>query len=57
LRRGDIEALKNQINKIVSALEDEKLVDSLKGVFTLTVDVERQIQNTKKFIDAILKVL
>jgi len=57
LRRGDIEALKDQINKIVSALEDEKLVDSLKGVFTLTVDVERQIQNTKKFIDAILKGL
>ena len=57
LRRGDTEALKNQVNKILSALEDENLMNSLKGVFTLTVDVKRQIRNTKKFIDAILKDL
>lgn len=53
LRRGDLKTLKQQINKIVLALEDENLVDSLKGVFTLTVDVERRIRNTKKFIENI----
>jgi len=57
MRRGNIEALKNQINNVVSALEDKKLVDSLKGVFTLTVDVEKQIENAKKFIDAISRRL
>jgi len=55
LRRGNIEALKDQVNKIISSLEDENLVDSLKGVFTLTSDVKRQIQNTRKFIEAVLK--
>jgi len=57
LRRGRTEAVKDQVNKIIEALEDKNLVDSLKGVFTLTVDVERQIESTRKFIDAILKNL
>jgi hypothetical protein len=33
------------------------LVDSLKGVFTLTVNAERQIESAKKFINSILKNL
>ena len=57
LRRGNIEALKGQIKRIIAALRDKKLVDSLKGVFTLTVDVERQIEGAKKLIDSILENL
>lgn len=53
LRRGYIDALKDQIKKTIAALEDKNLVDSLKGVFTLTIDVERQIENNRKFIDVI----
>jgi len=57
LSRGNIAALKGQIKRIVIALEDKTLVDSLKGVFTLTVDVKRQIESARKFINAILKNL
>jgi len=57
LRRGNIETLKEQIKKIIAALEHKNLTDSLKGVFTLTVDVEREIESTRKFVDAILKII
>ena len=57
LNRGDILALKDQVKKIISALGDENLVDSLKGVFTLTVDVERRIQSTRRFIEKIQRRL
>jgi hypothetical protein len=53
-RRGNIEDLKNQVRRIVSMLDDESLVDSLKGVFTLTTDVKKQIKNTKKVIGNVL---
>ena len=55
LRRGDIETLKLQMKKIINTLEDRNLVDSLKGVFILTVDVERQIETTKKLIKNLLE--
>jgi hypothetical protein len=48
LRKGNIKALKDQIKKIVAALEDPNLVDSLKGVFTLSIDVKKQIEGTRK---------
>lgn len=57
LRRGDAETLKNQINNINEMLSDEKLVDSLKGVSTLTVDARKQIEGTRKNIEALLKRL
>jgi hypothetical protein len=55
LRKGDVEALKSQIQKTVTALGDKNLVDSLKGVFTLSVDVKKQIENTRKDVEAILR--
>lgn len=55
LRKGRTEALKDQINKIIEALEDTNLVDSLKGVFTLTVDVRKQIESAKKDVKSILE--
>lgn len=53
IKRGNIDALMNQVRKIKDALEDVKLIDSLKGIFTLTVDVKKQITNSKKIIDKI----
>lgn len=53
IKRGNIDALMNQVRKINDALEDAKLIDSLKGVFTLTVDVKKQITNSKKIINKI----
>ena len=53
IKRGNIDALMNQVKKIKDALEDAKLIDSLKGVFTLTFDVKKQITNSKKIINKI----
>jgi len=51
IKKGKKEALKEQIKKIITALEDPNLVDSLKGVFTLTTDVKKQIKSTQKDMD------
>ena len=50
LRRGNVEVLKRQISDITGMLNDEKLVDSLKGVFNLTSDVQKQIVDARKII-------
>ena len=55
LRRGDIEVLKKQFSYIIGMLNDEKLVDSLKGVFNLTRDVEKQIADTRKIVQKLSK--
>ncbi len=55
LRKGKMGALTTQINKIIEALNDKNLIDSLKGVFTLTVDVRKQIEDARKDIESILK--
>lgn len=55
IKKGREEALKKQIKKITEALEDQNLVDSLKGVFTMTSDVAKQIEKTRKNIDSISK--
>lgn len=57
LMRGREEALKEQVKRIVEALDDPNLVDSLKGVFTLTADVKKQIESTRKDVNVILKKL
>jgi len=56
-RKGKKEALKEQIKKIIEAFQDPKLMDSLKGVFTLRVDVEKMIESTRKDIESILRKL
>lgn len=55
LRKGREEALRNQIIRVIQALKDPRLVDSLKGVFTLSTDVTKQIKNTRKEMENILK--
>jgi hypothetical protein len=57
LRKGKEEALKGQLKTIMEALKDPNLVDSLKGVFTLSVDVRKQIESTRKDVELILKKL
>jgi hypothetical protein len=54
LRRGNIESIKKQIPKIIDALQDVSLINSLKGVFTLTIDVRKRIENTEKFMNILL---
>jgi hypothetical protein len=54
LKRGNLTAAKEQIGRVISMLEDENLVNSLKGVFTLTIDVKKQIGNARKVVDIIL---
>jgi len=55
LKKGSIDALKGQINGIIKALRDKNLVDSLKGVFTISVDVNKQIESAKKDLEKILR--
>jgi len=55
LRKGREEALRDQIIRVIQALKDPRLVDSLKGVFTLSIDVTKQIENTRKEMEKILK--
>jgi hypothetical protein len=57
LRRGNAELLKKQVNDIIEMLNDEKLVDSLKGVFTLTIDVRKQIVDVRKKMENLSKDL
>jgi len=57
LRRGKAEVLKKQVNDIIEMLNDEKLVDSLKGVFTLTIDVRKQIVGVRKKMENLSKEL
>ncbi len=55
LKRGGMEALRGQIGKIAEALDDPKLEDSLKSVFAKSIDVKKQIQNTRKDLEAMAK--
>lgn len=57
LKRGSPEALKDQIQRITETLKDERLVNSLKGVFILTTDVKKQIKSTRKDMELLLKKL
>jgi len=57
LNRGKLEVLKYQINSILKALHDEKLVDSLKGVFTLKQDVNDMIIKTIKEVEMLREKL
>jgi len=57
LKRGKTELLKTQVSNIMEMLNDVKLIDSLKGVFRLTVDVKKQIEGTRKNMESLLKRL
>lgn len=56
-KRGKTELLKTQVSNIMGMLNDVKLVDSLKGVFRLTVDVKKQIEGARRSMESLLRRL
>jgi len=52
-KRGELEKLKEQLDRMIQALYDKKLVDSLKGVFTLKQDVNDMIAKTIKEVEVL----
>ena len=52
--RGNLDVLKNQIGTMIKELDDQNLVDSLKGEFQLREDVVEMISNTKKRLTDLL---
>jgi len=57
LRRGDLEKLRIQINRMLEMLRDPRLVDSLKGVFTIRRDVTDEIERTRRTLEKIRKAI
>jgi predicted nucleotidyltransferase len=57
INRGNIDILKSQINNMLKSFDDPNLVDSLKGVFSMKGEVERQIETAKKLLIQILNSL
>lgn len=57
MKRGDERKLKNQIDLVLKALEDKNLINSLKGVFVLDLDVARFIKNALKYSQRIAEGL
>lgn len=48
IKKGNLDILKKQIEFLIKELDNEKLVDSLKGTFQLKEDVKKIIQDTKE---------
>ena len=57
LRRGDLEKLRIQINRMLEMLRDPRLTDSLKGVFTIRRDVTGEIEKTRKALEKIREAI
>ncbi|RLE62252.1 MAG: hypothetical protein DRJ49_07505 [Thermoprotei archaeon] len=57
LKRGDLERLKNQINSMVEMVRDPRLIDSLKGVFTIRRDVTGEIERTRRTLEELREVI
>lgn len=57
LKRGNLNLLKEQIGGMIKMLKDEKLVNSLKGVFSIPSGVGNQIKNADKNLRKIREAL
>lgn len=57
LKRGDLERLKNQIDNMVEMVRDPRLIDSLKGVFTIRRDVIGEIERTRRTLEKLREVI
>ncbi|MBS7631910.1 hypothetical protein KEJ47_10165, partial [Candidatus Bathyarchaeota archaeon] len=55
LKRGDLKRLRGQIDGIAKALRDERLMDSLKGVFAISTNVSEQIENARRNIEEVVE--
>ncbi len=57
LKRGNLEKLKTQIDSMVEMLRDPRLVDSLKGVFSIQIDVTDEIERARRVLERIRKAI
>ncbi len=57
LRRGDLEKLRIQINRMLEMLRDPRLADSLRGVFTIRRDVTDEIEKMRKALEKIREAI
>ena len=57
LRKGDLEKLRIQMNRMLEMLGDPRLADSLKGVFTIRRDVTDEIEKTRKALEKIREAI
>jgi len=51
LKRGSLEQLQAQIDRMIEMLRDTRLVDSLKGVFSISHDVTKQIERAYRVLE------
>jgi hypothetical protein len=57
LKRGDEEKLRGSLSKVLQYLDDPRLVDSFKGVFSLKGNVKSEVEQTAKHLQDILRQL
>ena len=57
LRRGDLEKLRIQINRMLEMLRDPRLTDSLRGVFAIRRDVTDEIEKTRKTLEKVQEAI
>ncbi|RLI19243.1 hypothetical protein DRO54_08880 [Candidatus Bathyarchaeota archaeon] len=57
LKRGNLEKLKNQIDNMFEMLKDPRLVDSLKGAFSIQRDVTDDIGRARRALERIRKAI
>ena len=57
LRRGDLEKLRIQINRMLEMLRDPRLTDSLRGVFAIRRDVTDEIEKTRKALEKVQEAI
>jgi len=57
LKRGDLEKLKTQIDRMLEMLKDPRLVDSLKGVFFIQRDVISAIEKARRALERIREAI
>ena len=57
LRRGDRERLKAQIDRMLEMLRDPRLIDSLKGAFSIQRGVRGDIERTYRILERIREAI
>jgi len=53
LKRGDLEKLKTQIDRMLKMLKDPRLMDSLRGVFSVRRDVTGEIERARRTLEKV----
>lgn len=53
MKRGDLERLETQIARMLEMLRDPRLVDSLKGAFSIQRDVVGEIERASRVLEKV----